>query len=122
MVLARSDKAITNAPLNAYKGRELYEESKVSHRPLGSQGCAVSDETAGQKCHLSAGQNRREILQGYIGRKMPVLCETTKNGLVHGYTPNFIETRFENKSAKPNDIIEIELCNIDDNAEFVFGR
>ena len=67
-------------------------------------------------------QLRREILQGYIGRKMPVLCETTKNGLVHGYTPNFIETRFENKSAKPNDIIEIELCNIDDNAEFVFGR
>ena len=67
-------------------------------------------------------QLRREILQGYIGRKMPVLCETTKNGLVHGYTPNFIETRFENKSAKPNDIIDIELCNIDDNAEFVFGR
>ncbi|MBQ8759653.1 MAG: tRNA (N(6)-L-threonylcarbamoyladenosine(37)-C(2))-methylthiotransferase MtaB [Clostridia bacterium] len=64
---------------------------------------------------------RREILQGYIGRKMPVLCETTKNGLVHGYTPNFIETRFENMNASPNDIIEIELCEVDKNAEFVFG-
>lgn len=64
---------------------------------------------------------RHEILQGYIGRKMPVLCETTKKGLVHGYTPNFIEIRFENNTAKPNDIIEVELSTIEENAEFVFG-
>lgn len=64
---------------------------------------------------------RREILKGYIGTKMPVLCETTKNGLVHGYTPNFIETRFENKTAKPNDIIEVTLSEIEENSEFVFG-
>ena len=64
---------------------------------------------------------RRDILSGYITRKMPVLCETTKNGLVHGYTPNFIEIRFENESAKPNDIIEVELSQIHENAEFVFG-
>ena len=64
---------------------------------------------------------REEILKGYIGRKMPVLCETTKDGLVHGYTPNFIEVRFENKNAKPNDIIEIELSEIAGNSEFVFG-
>ena len=64
---------------------------------------------------------RREILKGYIGRKMPVLCEKTKNGLVHGYTPNFIEIRFENKTAKPNDIIEVTLSTIEENAEFIFG-
>ena len=64
---------------------------------------------------------RRDILSGYIGRKMPVLCEQAKNGLVHGYTPNFIETRFENESAKPNDIVEITLSEIQENAEFVFG-
>ncbi|MBE6682199.1 MAG: tRNA (N(6)-L-threonylcarbamoyladenosine(37)-C(2))-methylthiotransferase MtaB [Ruminococcaceae bacterium] len=64
---------------------------------------------------------RREILDGYIGRKMPVLCEQAKNGLVHGYTPNFIETRFENNAAKPNDIIEVTLSQIEENAEFVFG-
>lgn len=64
---------------------------------------------------------RREILKGYTGRKMPVLCEKTKNGLVHGYTPNFIETRFENKAAKPNDIIEVTLSEIEKNAEFIFG-
>ena len=64
---------------------------------------------------------RREILGGYIGRKMPVLCEQAKNGLVHGYTPNFIEIRFENNSAKPNDIIEVTLSQIEENAEFVFG-
>lgn len=64
---------------------------------------------------------RREILDSYIGRKMPVLCETTKNGLVHGYTPNFIETRFENKTAKPNDIIEVTLSEIQKDAEFIFG-
>ncbi len=75
--------------------------------------CAVLNE---KMMHI-----RREILQGYIGRKMPVLCETTKNGLVHGYTPNFIEVRFENNNAKPNDIMEIELSEIKHNAEFVFG-
>lgn len=64
---------------------------------------------------------RREILQNYITRKMPVLCETTKNGFVHGYTPNFIELRFENNTAKPNDIIEVELSEIAENAEFIFG-
>lgn len=64
---------------------------------------------------------RREILESYIGRKMPVLCETTKSGLVHGYTPNFIEVRFENNTAKPNDIIEVALSQIQENAEFIFG-
>ena len=64
---------------------------------------------------------RRDILCGYIGRKMPVLCETTKNGLVHGYTPNFIEIRFENNTVKPNDIIEVTLSQIEENSEFVFG-
>ena len=64
---------------------------------------------------------RRDILNGYIGRKMPVLCETQKNGLVHGYTPNFIETRFKKESAKPNDIVEITLSEIYENTEYVFG-
>ena len=64
---------------------------------------------------------RNDILKKYLGRKMPVLCETTKNGLVHGYTPNFIEIRFENKEAKPNDIIEVVLTQTADNSEFVFG-
>ena len=64
---------------------------------------------------------RRDILGGYIGRKMPVLCEQAKNGLVHGYTPNFIEIRFENNTAKPNDIIEVTLSQIEEEAEFVFG-
>ena len=64
---------------------------------------------------------RRDILSGYIGRKMPVLCEQAKNGLVHGYTPNFIETRFEKNNAKPNDIVYVELSQIHENAEFVFG-
>ncbi len=78
-----------------------------------AQRCAILNE---KMMHI-----RREILQRYLGRKMPVLCETTKNGLVHGYTPNFIETRFENKDAKPNDIIEVTLSKIQDNAEFIFG-
>ena len=64
---------------------------------------------------------RRETLEGYKGRKMPVLCETTKKGLVHGYTPNFIEVRFENTNAKPNDIIEVTLSEIHTDAEFVLG-
>jgi uncharacterized membrane protein len=69
----------------------------------------------------SVGSCLADILSGYTGRKMPVLCETTKAGLVHGYTPNFIEIRFENKEAKPNDIIQVELSQIHENAEFVLG-
>ena len=64
---------------------------------------------------------RSDILNTYLKRKMPILCETTKKGFVHGYTPNFIEVRFENNNAKPNDIIEVELSQIHENAEFVFG-
>ena len=62
---------------------------------------------------------RRQILKEYLGRKMPVLCETTKAGLVHGYTTNFIETRFENKNAKPNDIIEVTLSQIACDGEYI---
>lgn len=65
---------------------------------------------------------RRDILNGYIGRKMPVLCEQAKNGLVHGYTQNFIEVRFENKDAKPNDIIDITLSRIKNEGEYVLGK
>ena len=64
---------------------------------------------------------RREILNGYVGRTMPVLCETTKNGFVHGYTPNFIEVRFKNSDCKPNDIVDVVLNNIGNDGEFILG-
>ncbi len=64
---------------------------------------------------------RQEILSSYIGTSLPVLCEKTQNGLVHGYTPNFIEVRFECDTAKPNDIIGVKLCEIDGKCEFVKG-
>lgn len=87
-------------------------------------GGKLSNDEKAKRCALLNKRMleiRSEILQGYIGRKMPVLCEKTKNGLVHGYTPNFIETRFENNTAKPNDIIEVELKDVNNDAEFVFG-
>lgn len=89
----------------------------------GMEGKLSTDEKT-RRCALlneKMLETRRDILSGYIGRKMPVLCETTKAGLVHGYTPNFIETRFKNENAKPNDIVEITLSEIQENQEFVFG-
>ncbi len=62
---------------------------------------------------------RKEVLKKYIGKSYPVLCEQSKNGFVHGYTPNFIEVRFKNNSVKPNDIVPVTLTQIADNAEFV---
>ena len=89
----------------------------------GMEGKLSTDEKARRCAVLNKKmlEIRHDILSGYLTRKMPVLCETTKNGFVHGYTPNFIEVRFENESAKPNDIIEVELSKIEQNAEFVFG-
>ena len=99
-----------------YSDRKGTVASKMDGKLSGDEKTRRCAELNEKMMHI-----RREILKGYLGRKMPVLCETTKAGLVHGYTPNFIETRFENNEAKPNDIIEVELSHIDENAEFVFG-
>lgn len=85
----------------------------------------LSTDEKTNRCALLNGKMmeiRRDILSGYVGRKMPVLCETTKNGYVHGYTPNFIEIRFKNNDAKPNDIIDITLSEIIGEGEYVLGK
>ncbi len=66
---------------------------------------------------------RRSVLEKYIGKNACVLCETSKNGFVHGYTENYIEVRFpDNGSCKPNDIVEVKLLEISEEAEFVLAE
>lgn len=65
---------------------------------------------------------RREILNDYLTREMPVLCESTKKGYVHGYTENFLEVRFKDTSVKPNDIVNVRLCEISSDGEYVLGE
>ncbi len=67
-------------------------------------------------------QIRKEILDGYVGKRVKILCETQKNGFANGYTENFIEVRIKNPSLSPNDIVEVTLVSTGDNAEFVLGE
>ena len=100
-----------------YSDRKDTEASKMKGK--------LSLEEKTKRCAIlnsKMTQIRREILEGYLKRTMPVLCETTKNGFVHGYTPNFIEMRFKNPLAKPNDIVEVELSSVGDSGEFVLSE
>ncbi len=65
---------------------------------------------------------RQDILSEYVGKEMPVLWETTKNGFAHGYTKNFIEVRKKDTALKPNDITTVRLCAIADSAEYMLAE
>ena len=54
---------------------------------------------------------RSEILQAFIGSSLPVHLETEDNGLIDGYTPNYIKTfvSLENCTAKSGDIVTVEI-------------
>ncbi len=66
---------------------------------------------------------RRSVLEKYIGKTARVLCETSKNGFVHGYTENYIEVRFADDGVcKPNDIVKVKLESISEKAEFMFAK
>lgn len=99
-----------------YSDRKDTEASKMPSK--------LSVEEKTKRCAVLSAKMmeiRREILEGYLGRSMPVLCETTKNSFVHGYTPNFIEVRFKDSDAKPNDIICVTLDSVMNDGEFIFG-
>jgi len=65
---------------------------------------------------------RRSVLEKYLGKTAKVLCETSKNGFVHGYTENYIEVRFaDDGTVRPNDIVEVELCSISEDTGFMLA-
>ena len=48
---------------------------------------------------------RRSVLEKYLGKKAKVLCETSKDGFVHGYTEHYIEVRFaDDGKVKPHEV------------------
>ena len=62
---------------------------------------------------------RKSVLEESLGKEMHILCETEKNGYMHGYTENYIEVRVENKGYKPNDIVKIKLEQIENGTEYI---
>ena len=63
---------------------------------------------------------RKSVLEKYIGREMTLLCETEKNGVMHGYTQNYIEVRLPDcHGLCPNDEVKVKLCGISENAEYM---
>ena len=64
-------------------------------------------------------ETRMEILKENLGCRMQMLCETDKNGYMHGYTQNYIEVRVKNNNYKPNDILKVQLEAIENNGEFI---
>ena len=62
---------------------------------------------------------RLELLKENLGKEMHILCETDKDGFMHGYTENYIEVRIKNNGYKPNDIIRIKLDTIESGGEFI---
>ena len=60
------------------------------------------------------------MLEKYIGKTAKVLCETSKDGFIHGYTENYIEVRFKDDGRyKPNDIVNVQLGGISDDMAFM---
>lgn len=64
-------------------------------------------------------ETRMEILKENLGSIMQMLCETDKNGFMHGYTQNYMEVRVKNNNYKPNDILKVQLEAIENNGEFI---
>lgn len=65
---------------------------------------------------------RHNRLLKYVGREEKVLCETKKNGVMHGYTQNYIEVRIPDcEGLKPNDIVKVRLSDIGQNDEYMTG-
>lgn len=66
---------------------------------------------------------RNKTLEKYVGKTANVLWETYKNGYAHGYTENYIEVRYKDADfLKPNDITQIRLEKIGENAEFMVAK
>ena len=70
---------------------------------------------------------RSEILESLIGTSLPIHLETEYNGLIDGYTPNYIKTimSLEHCSAKSGDIVTTEIvgtCIDSDGTRCLKGR
>lgn len=66
----------------------------------------ITAEIKNERCRIlneTAAESRRAFLHTFIGKTVPVLFESERNGLMCGYTPNYAEVRVK---------AEASLCNI----------
>lgn len=59
-------------------------------------------------------KNRLDFEKSFIGKSLPVLVETNKDGLQSGHTTNYIEVAFKSEKDYTNSIIDIEIIDFID--------
>lgn len=68
--------------------------------------------------HILSEKKRRNFYTQHLGRTMPVLFEgDCKDGMMHGFTPNYIKVRAKYDPVLVNDIKEVALVAIGDSGE-----
>ena len=68
--------------------------------------------------HILSEKKRRHFYTRHLGRTMPVLFEgDCKDGMMHGFTPNYIKVRAKYDPVLVNDIKEVALVAIGDSGE-----
>lgn len=68
--------------------------------------------------HILSEKKRRNFYTQHLGRTMPVLFEgDCKDGMMHGFTPNYIKVRSKYDPVLVNDIKEVALVAIGDSGE-----
>jgi threonylcarbamoyladenosine tRNA methylthiotransferase MtaB len=74
----------------------VFPYSQREGTPAATYPDQVPTEEKNRRCRLlqtECDKLRKEYLSEYIGKTMPVLFETPKNGVQHGYTANYIPVK-----------------------------
>ena len=58
---------------------------------------------------LECDKIREEILKTYIGRTLPVLFETPKGNIQHGYTENYIPIAAPSLKTLTGEIVNVKI-------------
>ncbi len=83
----------------------------------------ISTELKNERVHRLNGiatETRREFLKKQIGKTVTVLFETAKNGMVRGYTPNYVEVIVNGPSELCNKTAKVKITDSDN--ESVYGN
>lgn len=71
--------------------------------------------------HVLALKQKRETLERFTGRNMPVLWENRRDGVDRGYTPNYLRVATHSQEAeRVNRITEVRLGEVDAAGEFLW--
>jgi threonylcarbamoyladenosine tRNA methylthiotransferase MtaB len=74
--------------------------------------------------HTLAEQMKREVMQAYLGRSLPVLIEAEAELGWQGYSPNYLRLSVtdESKENLENRIVDVEITGLSRDGERLLGR